>query len=253
MFDTDGFLCGCDFDALNNNLSKSHSEWFCLVNALNKDAMRIRRELQPLVTDNKQILAVMLFYRALQSFQGAILLATRGMSADALTLVRNCAESAIAMGGVAHDTDFVNTMIAGYNKHRTTLTNVFLNDDGLANELSEEQKEQGKTLLQELKGESLQGVNWDTLATKVNMSDLYNTVYRATSGDAAHATLLALTCHARIGTRGVLEQLIFQPDFRDCIQAFSMAVCSLLNSMEQLNLVITIDFATQDYLKNGVN
>lgn len=250
-FDKQGFLSHHELDAWEDNIRNAHPDWFRLVDDLNQEAMRICRALQPAVTDNRQLLAVMLYYRALQSFQGAVLLAERGMPADALTLVRSCAESAIALGGVAHDKVFIEALISSYNKHRKTFINTYINDSGLSNELTNEQKEYGKALVEQLNTGAPQGFTWDALAKKpeVGMADLYNTVYRSTSGDAAHATLPALDRHVCTNTEGKLERLVFQPDARDVEQTFSMAVCSLLNAMEQLNYVVPVGDAVAEYMK----
>jgi hypothetical protein len=237
-FNQQGFMARHELDAWEDGVRGAHPDWFGLVDDLNQEAMRVGSLLQPSATDNRQVLAVVLYYRALQSFQGAVSLAARGMPADALTLVRSCAESAIALGGVAHDKAFTETLIGSYNKHRKTLINTFLNDSGLSGELTNEQKEQGKALLEHLNGDAPQSVNWRDLATKVGMADLYNTVYRSTSGDAAHAMLPALDRHVCTNAEGKLEKLVFQPDARDVEQTLSMAVCSLLNAMEQLNQVV---------------
>jgi hypothetical protein len=250
-FDKQGFLSRHELDAWEGDIRKAHPDWFRLVDDLNCEAMHICCAIQPSATDNRQLLAVMLYYRALQSFQGAVLLAARGMPADALTLVRNCAESAIALGGVAHDKAFIEALISGYNKHRKTFINTYLDDHCLSSELTNEQKEHGKALVEQLNSGAPQGFTWDALAKKpeVDMADLYNTVYRSTSGDAAHATLPALDRHICINTEGKLERLIFQPDARDIEQTLSMAVCSLLNAMEQLNQIVPVGDAVAEYMK----
>jgi hypothetical protein len=236
-FDKKGFISQHELDAWEDNIRISHPDWFNLVDDLNQEAMRIRRALQPSATDNRQLLAVMIYYRALQSFQGAVLLAARGMPADALTLVRSCAESAIALGGVAHDKMFIEALISSYDKHRKSIINVYLNDTDLSNEMTNEQKEHFKTLVTQLNEGAPQGFTWDALAkkTEVGMADLYNTVYRSTSGDAAHATILALDRHVCINADGKLEGLIFQPDKRNIEQTLSMAVSSLLHAIKKLN------------------
>lgn len=248
-FDKQGFLSRHELDAWEDNIRKAHPDWFSLVDDLNREAMHIYRALQHSATDKRQLLAVTLYYRALQSFQGSVLLAARGMPADALTLVRSCAESAIALGGIAHDKAFTKALISSYNKHQKTLINVFLGDPSLSSELTNEQIVQGKVLVEQLNGGVLQGVNWDALATKIGMAGLYNTVYRSTSGDAAHVTLAALDRHVCINTEGKLERLIFQPDARDVEKTLSMAVCSLLNAMEQLNQIVPVGDAVAEYMK----
>jgi hypothetical protein len=73
-------------------------------------------------------LASLLYRRALQSFQGAVLMAERGMIADALTLVRSCAETAIARGSVAGDEKFVDALVEAHDEAILTYSNVLLND-----------------------------------------------------------------------------------------------------------------------------
>lgn len=173
------------------------------------------------------------------------------MPADALTLVRSCAESAIALGGVAYDKAFIEALISGYNKHRKTFINTYLGDPSLSSELTNEQKEYGKALVEQLNAGAPQGFTWDALAKKpeIGMADLYNTVYRSTSGDAAHATLLALDRHVCTNTEGKLERLVFQPDARNVEQTLSMAACSLLHAVEKLNQVIPVGGAVAEYMK----
>ena len=248
-FDKQGFLFRCELDAWESNIRKAHPDWFSLVDDLNLEAMRICYVLQPSATDNRQLLATLLYCRALQSFQGAVLLAARGMPADALTLVRSCAESAIALGGVAHDEKFIEALISSSNKHQKTFINVYLGDTRLFGELTNEQQEYGKALVEQLNGGALQGFKWEALATKVGMADLYNTVYRFISGEAAHASLLALDRHMCADTEGELERLVVRPDARDVEQTLSMAVCSLLHVMKKLNQVISIGDAVAEYMK----
>ena len=237
-FDKHGFLSRHELDAWENNVRQAQPDWFSLVDDLNQEAMRICLTLQPPATNNRQLFAAAIYYRALQSFQGAVMLAARGMPADALTLVRSCAESAIALGGVAHDRKFLESLTDGHNKHIKASANGMLKSKTICPELTDGQKSQCQTVADQFKGDKLQGINWDTLATDVGMSDLYNTVYRSTSGDAAHATFLALNRHFRITAEGKFEKLVFHPDDRDVTQVLSMAVCSLLHAMEKLNQVV---------------
>jgi Family of unknown function (DUF5677) len=115
--------------------------------------------------------------------------------------------------------------------------------------LSNEKKEQAKAFVEQLNDAELRGVNWDALATKVGMAVLYNTVYRFTSGEAAHATLLALNRHVRSTAEGEFDRFVFQHDALDIEQTLSMAICSLLNVMEQMNLVVPIGDAIAVYMK----
>jgi hypothetical protein len=57
--------------------------WFSLADDLNRVAMRLMPSLIVPPEDDNVFLAVLLFLRGLSSFQGAVLLAERGMTQDA--------------------------------------------------------------------------------------------------------------------------------------------------------------------------
>ena len=79
-------------------------DWFRLIEGLNRAAMRALA-VEPDSLEKREVCAALLYRRALQTFQGSVLLAERGMIADALTLVRSCAETALAIV-VSRDGDY---------------------------------------------------------------------------------------------------------------------------------------------------
>jgi hypothetical protein len=103
-------------------------DWFDLVDTFNREAMKILFAIEPSPSSNRELATSLLYRRALQSFQGAVLLAERGMIADARSLVRSCSETAIAIGCLAIDEKFVDDLIEDHDRHRLTSANVHLND-----------------------------------------------------------------------------------------------------------------------------
>jgi hypothetical protein len=64
------------------------------------------------------------------------------------------------------------------------------------------------------------------------MSALYDTIYRITSGDAVHTTVLALNRHVQADDHGTIGHLIFRPENRDLAVTLSFAANALLHAME---------------------
>ena len=104
-FDDDGFLSP-DHVAWTATTRAQFKEWFDLVESFNREAMKILFAIKPRQSINQQLVAASLYGRALQSFQGAVIMAERGMIADARSIVRSCAETAFAIGSLTVDDKF---------------------------------------------------------------------------------------------------------------------------------------------------
>ncbi len=153
-------------------------DWFEFVDKLNQEAMRLLPEIEPDRTKNHEIIAALLYRRALQSFQGSVLMAERGMIADALTLVRSCAETSIAIGGAVTDQKFLASLIEADAKHRLTYANVILADDELRQGLSSECIVDLEQVVSAAKNKypaaGPRGINWAQIAKHAKMSNLYD-------------------------------------------------------------------------------
>jgi hypothetical protein len=186
-------------------------------------------------------LAVTLLGRAIQTFQAVIILAERGMMADARALVRSVMESAIALGGVARIPAFSDRLLAADDKHRLSLINSMLEDKLAIGELDSQQIEAAHLLKKEMAEkygtEGPKSIKWDALAESVGVISLYNTVYRDMSGDGAHATVASLMRHVR--TSGdKIESLIFGANDVDLPLTLKANVSSMLAALEFTSAVM---------------
>lgn len=236
-FNEEGFLSS-DLAAWITGAENQFRDWFDMVSGLNRDAMRLLDAVQPPSVRNRELTALLLYRRALQSFQGAILLASRGMIADALTLGRACAETAIAIGAVANDARFVGQLIEARDNQVFTYSNALLNDPDSLQFLSAEQINDLNQKVTEI-GARYQprlpvGIRWEQAARTAGMTDLYITVYRMTSGDAVHVTLNALDRHVEPNDQGTIGRLTFRPETRQLDHALSIASNCLLHAMEAI-------------------
>jgi hypothetical protein len=203
--------------------------------------MKILLAIKPSQSENQQLVASLLYRRALQSFQGAVLMAERGMIADALTLVRSCAETAIAIGSVAGDEKFVDVLVEAHDEAILTYSNVLLNDPESRQFFTSEQINNLKQTVAEIRskysGSGPRRIKWTQAAINAKMTALYDTIYRMTSGDASHTTVDALDRHVEPDEHGKIGKLTFRPKTRQLEQTLSFATNALLHAMEAITRV----------------
>lgn len=233
-FQQDGFLEASE-SARIATIRERHAPWFALVERLNRLAMKVLQSKRPKV--NEEVYLGTLYARAVTMFQGVVRLAERGMAAESRTLVRACAETAIALGCVRRDKTFFDRLDEDYDKHRIAMANDLLrllpaNDPNLPAEQREDLKRFVKDLSAEYKRPKPQRINWADAAVAAGMIDLYMTVYRETSSDAAHVSLKALERHLETDGKGTITGFRFHPEFRAVHKTLTAAIASLLHATE---------------------
>jgi Family of unknown function (DUF5677) len=233
-----------------------YQKWFRFINRLNRAAMKVLAAIEPDPNKKQELCAALLCRRALQTFQGSILLAERGMIADALTLVRSCAETAIALGCFAADDKFLDRLIEDDANHRLTYGNVMLGDKYLSAPLTRKEISNIQKVVSAIKKKyptsRPKSINWADAAKDFRMAVLYDMIYRTTSGGATHVTINALGRHAiattggprlpyptALGGKSVRQALTltFQPETSDLVQCLSGAVSAILHAMNALNSI----------------
>ncbi len=75
-------------------------------------------------------------------------------------------------------------------------------------------------------------INWADAAVAAGMTDLYMTVYRETSSDAAHVSLKALERHVVVDGTGTITGFRFHPQVEGVADTLSQAIASLLHATE---------------------
>jgi hypothetical protein len=149
-FEDDGFLSP-DLADWTTATRDQYKDWFELVDDLNREAMKVLYAVNPSLTNNRELIASLLYRRALQSFQGAVLMIECGMISDALSLVRTCAETAFVMGWAANDKKVVDALIED-REHRLTSANLYLNDPENSQVATNEKIGKLQHVLAEVKG-----------------------------------------------------------------------------------------------------
>lgn len=218
----------------------SAPEWFTLVHDVNRSAVAILPTLEPKRASDKELMATAIYARALQTFEGAVLLAERGMLADAGTLARSVVETTIYLGGLAVINDFPKQMAADSNKHffkmGTALAELLEKDDDAA---AADEAAELRDLLQSSKGNCVgsKSIVIRELAKEVGMDTLFEVVYRQLSGDSAHPTVTTCNRHLVHNQHGVVEKLTFQPQRAGLENILTAALTAMLGAMEAISRV----------------
>jgi uncharacterized protein DUF5677 len=227
-------------------------KWFGFIDQMNRAAGKMLAAVEPDPKKNQELCAALLYRRALQTFQGSILLAERGMIADALTLVRSCAETAVAMGCFATDAKFIDSLIEDDASHRLTYANAILGDEYLREPLTPQEisnlQKVVSAITSKYPNKRPRSINWADAAIQGRMPVLYDMIYRTTSGGATHVTLNALDRHVVAGkakqrlpypsvtqSKAFHSQpltLTFRPETRDLAQCLSGATSAILHAMD---------------------
>jgi hypothetical protein len=191
-----------------------HAKWFNLADRLNRICQRVMLAAVVPDGDNRALLVMLFFARALSSFQGAVLMIERGMSVEALTLSRSCLESSFYLGAVAHSPDFIERLISSDTAHKRKVATWLTNPAAAVAELSADQLEKLRGFLVNLKAAPAKAapVTIKSAADTAGLSDIYETVYRDLSDRAAHPSLNSLLRHISLDAHGNAIGLRFGPE-----------------------------------------
>jgi hypothetical protein len=229
-----GFLTSDD-SAQIAQIRQRHASWFAFIDKVNRFAMSLLLVERPRVRE--ELFAATMFARAVTLFQGAVLMAERGMATEARTLVRGCAESAIALWGTRLDQTFIARLAEDDDKYRIATANDLLTnlppDDP---HISAEQRASLWGVIDEVSNRYTRPhplrINWAVAAIKARLVPLYLTVYRRTSSDAAHVSLRALERHVAFDAQEEITGFCFQPDIEGVPNTLTAAIGSLLHATE---------------------
>ncbi len=173
--------------------------WFDLLGPMNNLAMRLMPNLKVPDEDHQRLLEAVLFARAVQSLQAGILLAERGMEADARSALRAAAETTIFLQRMSEDPTLKDRMVENDAYYRKNRALAFLRDPGFMAEATTEDKEKLQRAIAEIDAEysaaSARKLNVAKEAEQGNALHLYNLIFRPTSNDAAHTSLASLVRH----------------------------------------------------------
>jgi hypothetical protein len=186
-----------------------------------------------------EAMALLLFTRALSNFQGAILMAERGMVVEARTLVRTCLETVFALSAALHQEDgFIPRMVSHALGAKKKAGNWLLNRVDRADFLGSEAEDMLQAFTARLgdEGAKTDPFGVEEMARRGGLDALY-IFYRQFSGDAAHPTLDALNRYVDDGAGGLSSEIHWGPECGadEIPETVVMAGCFLLAACVAIN------------------
>lgn len=228
-------------------LRNEFASWFDVADRFNNLGLLILPQVKPLQSSNQQVVAAALFGRALSSFQAAYILVERGMIADARTIVRSSAESAIVLSALVKDATVCERLLDSHHWHHYKIRNEYLKDSQALAEMTSQEIASTHAAIAEIekncpKIKDIKGnpVKIAELARQAGVMALYNTVFRFTSGDAAHTSLDSLNRHIRTDANNDIVGLIFEPDIADLPDTLHSAMSALGFTMSAVCLLFEL-------------
>ena len=198
-FTEEGFL-STETAAVVERFRRDHAARFELADRLNRMGMRLLTTTR--TRDAQQRLVRALFSRAVSNFQGAILMAERGMTAEAGTLARACLETVFYQGAAAKNKKFSKELLADAASHKkkiaTSLGSLLPEQQGLSADQLKQLRESVANV------EGARSINMCEAAEKADLIVMYRLVYAHMSQNAAHPKAGALEQYAELDESGAV-------------------------------------------------
>jgi hypothetical protein len=200
MFNTDNALTDVGFlspqmGPIIADLRKVHATWFVFAADVNRTGHRILREFQPSgPAAVRDVVGVALLMRTLSNFQGAILMAERGMGVEAGTLARCCFENAVVVGTLRKEGDeFLVEMQMGHLYSDKTMARWLVQVPDRLEHAPVGAKRMLEGLVNEIKQQipGFETATFRALAERAGLADAY-VLYGILSRQAAHPSAQSL-------------------------------------------------------------
>jgi hypothetical protein len=228
-FKTDGFLSPtmAGFTASLREVP-AYKLWLEFAEDLNRLGWDMLENHERPTTDNQRLMISVLFIRAHQSFQAAIILVEKGMLADARVGLRSAVEGAIALNVLANDAAFDRQLIEAHLYNQRKTANVVLNTPEYRSTYSAADIALMEATVKEVTdketaaGHEFRDIIWATVAAK-HCKDLYDLLYRSLSNDGTHTNVNAIHRFLEFDASSRLTGLRFGPSTHDLVEVLRMA------------------------------
>lgn len=194
--------------------------WFEVAKDLNRVAQRQLLSFSVSDHDQSALISTLLFMRGVSNFQGAIILAERGMFSEARILTRSCFEAVFYLVAIDKDPAILDLLVDDDVARRRKTARASLKvPSGLASDEIEilRRELEEKTPAAEL--------SLERVANIAGLSKQYDVFYRSLSNFSAHPTMTALFDHLQADEHGLATGLRWGPDGSG-VESTLMAACT---------------------------
>jgi len=218
------------------------SGWVACFERINSLAIKTLRDCRIIDQDAIALLALSTFSRALATFQGSFILATRGLDCDSKSLQRNLTEDSIVISACVRNRAIVEKFIRSTEDHRRKAIDGLLNTEGatgnlLPEEIDQLRKEQGRLTTQK-RAKEIPQVTYQELAEKGGSKPVFNVHYRH------------LSIFAHPSPTGLAQELVYKdekvigvrsgPDYHDAHGNLSTSTFLMIRMLEDVESIFKL-------------
>jgi len=228
-FKKDGFLSPT-MDEFRRSLREvpAYKLWLEFAEELNRLGWDMLENHETPTTENQLLIISVLFVRAHQSFQAAIMLIEKGLLADARVVLRSAVEGAMALNALANDATFDMQLIEAHLHNQRKTARIVLNTPEYRSGYTAAEIAPMEATIKEVSdketavGREFRDITWATVAAK-HCRDLYDLLYRSLSNDGTHTNINAIHRFLEFDGSSQLTGLRFGPNTRDMVDVLKMA------------------------------
>ena len=213
-FETKGFLSP-DIEDWRREFVAANAKGFELANEVNTLAQTLAFNTSLKNNDqtaHQNLLALQLLSRSLSNFQGAVLMAERGMTIEARTLIRSCLESTFFLGALGNkEYDLIERMLRADVVDKKKLADTLHKTPDFLDIADEDMLASLDQMKQRAAAHpAAPKIQYEELSKKADMQGMY-AIYRQLSGDSAHPTISSLKHYLDPAEKAIVS-VVFGPD-----------------------------------------
>ena len=221
---------------------KRYPEWHRIAGDVNRFSLNVLFSLDARNGVIEELLLASLYLRILHTFQGAILLAERGMLTQGRMLARSMLEAVFPLAAIAKDSGFAKEYA---NKHKLQQLKFFRKAQQLGSEMVKELEDpETKQLVEELKDEidnlSIKVLRTEDIAKKAGLHIWYLTAYAVLSG-TVHSKAGDLEEYLVLGPNGEIKEFDWGPSSKGLRELLMTVTESMLMAVEHVKSICTIN------------
>jgi hypothetical protein len=247
-FKTDGFLSPtmAEFRTSLREVPV-YKLWLEFAEELNRLGWEMLEDHETPTTNNQRLIISVLFIRAHQSFQVAIMLIQNGMLADARVVLRGAVEGAIGLNVLANDAAFDIQLIEAHLYNQRKAARIVLSTPeyragyGPAEIALMEATIKDVTEREAAAGREFCDITWATVAAR-HCPDLYHLLYRTLSNDGTHTNINAIHRFLEFDGSSQLTGLRFGPNVRDMVEVLKHACLMFIWAADPFARVHALQF-----------
>jgi hypothetical protein len=213
--DENGFL-GEQIKRYIEKIRSTYRDFFELAEDMNRLCQKTMFSLDVRSRDPHGITVGSLYIRCLTTFQGLVLLAERGMMAQARVLARALIETLFTLCAIVKKPELLDVYFKEDKKRRLRFLEKFKEFHGgklPENVKQEEIKTIEKDLKEDIDREGIRIRKTEEWAADAELATWYLTAYAVLS-DSVHTTARDLEDHLKVNDRGDIEEFLWGPDGR---------------------------------------